>query len=118
MYVSAGDTCTSSDGSNDATTLPQLWAEIGLDFFNGMLLHSDKTYLPPPLLFDNLFMRVFAGDTMTFINQSFFNNSVSFGNPLAIQPEGGPVPNSLEWSKMGWHVTLRPALNAYINDLI
>jgi hypothetical protein len=55
---------------------------------------------------------------MTFINQSFFNNSVSFGNPLAIQPEGGPVPNSLEWSKMGWYVTLRPALNAYNNVLI
>jgi hypothetical protein len=60
-------------GKTDDVVLPSIWAELGLDFFNG--------------------------DTMSFINADFFNNSIADGDPLGIQPEGGPELNSLEWTK-------------------
>jgi formylglycine-generating enzyme required for sulfatase activity len=42
------------------------------------------------------------GDTMSYMNATFFTDSVMNGNPLALQPEGGPSTSSLNWTHMGW----------------
>jgi len=39
---------------------------------------------------------------MQFIDESFWNASVTAGDALGIQPEIGPTVASLEWTKMGW----------------
>lgn len=42
------------------------------------------------------------GDTMNFMDSAFFQDSITAGHPIALQPEGGPVPTSLNWTTMGW----------------
>jgi hypothetical protein len=42
------------------------------------------------------------GDTMQFMDSGFWTNSTAAGRPLALQPEGGPLLTSLNWTKMGW----------------
>lgn len=53
------------------------------------------------------------GDTMTLMDPSFWSESVKAGNPLALQPEGGPVLESLAYTKMGWGYWPAP----YIPDI-
>jgi formylglycine-generating enzyme required for sulfatase activity len=44
----------------------------------------------------------FNGDTMGFINSSFWNESVALDHPAALEPEGGGDLATLAWTKMGW----------------
>ena len=39
---------------------------------------------------------------MGFVPQSFWNASVKVDYPLAFEPEGGGIDESLNWSTMGW----------------
>lgn len=70
------DTQTRRPNGTDDVVIADLAAVLGVDGFNG--------------------------DTMSFIPSSFWNSSVLSGNPLAIQPEGGPTFESVSYSKMGW----------------
>jgi iron(II)-dependent oxidoreductase len=70
------DTGTSRRNATDAAVLADLGVKLGADFVNG--------------------------DTMTFMDSSFFFDSVDVSHPLALQPEGGPQLTSLYWTKMGW----------------
>jgi hypothetical protein len=70
------DTGTARRNDTDAAVLAQLGVTLDADFVNG--------------------------DTMSFMAAEFFSDSVAAGHALALQPEGGPELNSLEWTKMGW----------------
>lgn len=70
------DLGTSRRDAPDQTVLAQLAATIGADFVNG--------------------------DTMSGIDSSFWNASVSAGRPLALQPEGGSLLSTLAYDKFGW----------------
>jgi formylglycine-generating enzyme required for sulfatase activity len=70
------DTGTTRRNATDAAVLAQLGVALNADFVNG--------------------------DTMSLMEAPFFYDSLAAGHPLALQPEGGPVLQSLQWSKMGW----------------
>ena len=70
------DLGTHRRGEPDEVVLGQLAEAVGADFVNG--------------------------DTMELMSASFFWDAVAAGNPVALQPEGGPILNSLSWTKMGW----------------
>ncbi len=70
------DTTTARRAGDDPSTVAELWKSVGATFVNG--------------------------DTMSFMDAAYFNDSLALGNPLALQPEGGPQPYSLAYTKMGW----------------
>jgi gamma-glutamyl hercynylcysteine S-oxide synthase len=70
------DLGTQRPQQSDPQSLSALGAALGADFVNG--------------------------DTMTFMDQAFFTDSVQAGNPLALQPEGGPTYQSVNYTSMGW----------------
>ena len=70
------DTGTHREPLSDADTFAKLLKETGGDGFNG--------------------------DTMGFVGEEFWNASVKAGYPLAFEPEGGGIDESLNWSTMGW----------------
>jgi iron(II)-dependent oxidoreductase len=59
----------------------------------------------------------FNGDTMKFVSEEFYAASLDVGHPLAIEPEGGGVVESLGWDTMGWgywhYDTVAPALSKW-----
>ena len=44
----------------------------------------------------------FNGDTMDDVPESFWEASLRANHPVAIQPEGGGSPRTLNWTTMGW----------------
>ena len=44
----------------------------------------------------------FNGDTMPFVDEEFFQAAKDLGHPIAIEPEGGGIVDSLNWDTMGW----------------
>ena len=52
----------------------------------------------------------FFGDTISSSGlQRFYADSVKAGRPAGIQPEGGGVPSSLNFTSMGWGYWKYPA---------
>jgi len=70
------DQGTARRNMTDPAVFAQLGLQLGIDFVNG--------------------------DTMGYMDPTFFYDGLAAGHPLALQPEGGPALNSLEWTKMGW----------------
>lgn len=70
------DTGTARRNVSDSAVLAQLGVTLNADFVNG--------------------------DTMSYMDPSFFFDSVDVNHPLALQPEGGPELKSLYYTKMGW----------------
>ena len=73
------DQGTRYEGTSDEIALNLLWKNISADGFNG--------------------------DTMTQIPFSFYNTSLSFNHPLAMEPEGGvhaqPI-GAVNWDSLAW----------------
>ena len=76
MPYNPWDTGTTRRAKPDEEVLAELAAAVGADFANG--------------------------DTMQYMDQDFWLDSVAAGRPLALQPEGGSALNNLNWTKMGW----------------
>lgn len=74
--LTSWDTGTARRNATDQEVLAQLAAAIGADFANG--------------------------DTMVVMDETFWSSSVTSGQPLALQPEGGSALSNLAWTKMGW----------------
>ena len=70
------DTGTARRSKDDPTVLGELAAAVGAEFANG--------------------------DTMALMPSEFWSKSVAAGAPLALEPEGGGVLESVAWTKMGW----------------
>lgn len=80
------DSGTAPANATDAAMLARTAVAVGADFLNG--------------------------DTMNFMPRTFFDASVAAGRPLALQPEGGPSLQGLEWTKMGWGYWPQPFVPA------
>lgn len=70
------DQGTREEPMPDNATIAALLSSINADFFNG--------------------------DTMYFINETYWNASIAAGHPLAMQPEIGPAFAGLAYTKLGW----------------
>ena len=70
------DQGTRDEGTEDYITLTGLLKQVNADGFNG--------------------------DTMSYVPEDFWIQSVNNGHPLAIEPEGGPQEATLNYTKMGW----------------
>jgi hypothetical protein len=44
----------------------------------------------------------FNGDTMPFVPEDFYTQSVKIGHPIAMEPEGSGTADSANWDTMGW----------------
>eukprot|EP00054_Salpingoeca_dolichothecata_P010751 m.59824 g.59824 ORF g.59824 m.59824 type:complete len:1092 (-) comp19131_c0_seq3:44-3319(-) len=67
---------------------------------------SNDTGIPDEVSLTNMILSVdgdgFNGDTMPFIPDSFFQESVKQGKPFALEPEGGGSEASLNYQTFGW----------------
>jgi formylglycine-generating enzyme required for sulfatase activity len=70
------DTGTRVEGPENYITLTALLKEVNADGFNG--------------------------DTMSYVPEEFWTQSLKNDHPLAIEPEGGPQDTTLNYTKMGW----------------
>ena len=70
------DTGTRVEGPENYITLTALLKEINADGFNG--------------------------DTMSYVPEEFWTQSLKNNHPLAIEPEDGPQDTTLNYTKMGW----------------
>eukprot|EP01087_Luapelamoeba_hula_P014237 TRINITY_DN4143_c0_g1_i1.p1 TRINITY_DN4143_c0_g1~~TRINITY_DN4143_c0_g1_i1.p1 ORF type:complete len:741 (-),score=76.25 TRINITY_DN4143_c0_g1_i1:101-2005(-) len=70
------DQGTRNEGQSDWDTIAQLWKLLGADGFNG--------------------------DTMHSVPVEFWNAALKVEHPIAIEPEGGGINDTLWYTKMGW----------------
>lgn len=70
------DQGTRDEGTDDYVTLTELLKQVNADGFNG--------------------------DTMSYVSEEFWSQSLKNNHPVAIEPEGGPQEATLNYTKMGW----------------